>query len=231
MTDTCTTVSNANVFQNVAPAGRGAYLAHTFSALVLSLSLSAGLATVAFASQPTTEASAASEPPAELASIDGDKPAFTLDNLDRQHVALASQRSRILVVHFFATWCEPCRDELPALTRLVARSDPARLRVLAISVAEVDVRVRNFIEKMPVNFPILLDRDRSVAKSWNVSALPTTFILDRDLKPRLFVERDYNWDRVNTDELVKAFEAPSRLQNRNTKTENPSAYQSEGERR
>jgi peroxiredoxin len=231
LTGTCTTVSYGSVFQNVAPACRGAYLAHALALLALSLSLSTGLGAAVFAGQPTTESSAASEPPAELASIDGDKPAFTLDDLDRQHVALASQRSDVLVVHFFATWCEPCRDELPALTRLVARSDPARLRVLTISVAEVDARVRNFIEKMPVNFPILLDRDRGVAKSWNVSALPTTFILDRDLKPRLFVERDYDWDRVDASQLVKAFEDPSRLQNRNTKTENPAAYQSEGERR
>ncbi len=57
------------------------------------------------------------------------------------------------------------------------------------------MRVRNFVEKLPVNFPVLLDRDRSVAKAWNVSALPTTFILDRNLKPRLFVERDYDWDQ------------------------------------
>lgn len=110
-----------------------------------------------------------------------------------------------MVVHFFATWCEPCRDELPALNRLVARSDPAKLRVVTISVAEVDVRVRNFVEKLPVNFPVLLDRDRSVAKAWNVSALPTTFLLDRTLKPRLFVERDYDWDRLDIGEVLKSF--------------------------
>ena len=76
---------------------------------------------------------------------------------------------------------------------------------MTISVAEVDIRVRNFVEKIPVRFPILLDRDRSVAKSWNVSALPTTFILDRNLTPRLFVERDYDWDRLDVGQLLKSF--------------------------
>ena len=111
----------------------------------------------------------ASDAPAELAHIDRQKPPFSLDDLNRQPVSLSDQRSGVVVVHFFATWCEPCRDELPALNRLVARSDRSQLRVVTISVAEVDVRVRNFVEKIPVNFPILLDRDRSVAKSWDVS--------------------------------------------------------------
>jgi peroxiredoxin len=141
----------------------------------------------------------------QLAPIDARKPSFNLDDLNRQLVSLADQRSEILVVHFFATWCEPCREELPALNRLVARTDPKQVRVLTISVAEVDVRVRNFVEKLPVNFPVLLDRDRSVAKAWNVSALPTTFILDRNLKARLYVERDYDWDRVDVREWLRSF--------------------------
>jgi peroxiredoxin len=148
---------------------------------------------------------AAIDSAAELARVDTRKPVFNLDDLDRRVVSLADQRSEIVIVHFFATWCEPCRDELPALNRLVARTDPAKLRVLTISVAEVDVRVRNFVEKLPVNFPVLLDRDRSVAKSWNVSALPTTFILDRTLTARLFVERDYDWDRLDIRQVLKSF--------------------------
>jgi peroxiredoxin len=141
---------------------------------------------------------------AEFAESFAEKRVFSLDDLNRQPVSLADQRGEIVVVHFFATWCEPCRKELPALNRLVGRSDPRQLRVVTVSVAEVDVRVRNFVEKLPVNFPILLDRDRSVAKAWQVSALPTSFILDRNLQPRLFVERDYDWDRVDIRQLLKS---------------------------
>ena len=147
----------------------------------------------------------ASDAPSELTHTDTHKPPFSLDDLNQEPVSLADRRRDIVLVHFIATWCEPCREELPALNRLVARSDRSQLRVVTISVAEVDVRVRNFVEKLPVNFPILLDRDRSVAKSWNVSALPTTFILDHNLKPRLFVERDYDWDRLDVGQLQKSF--------------------------
>ncbi len=151
----------------------------------------------------------ASEQEAEAAELSawhgGSKPFFRLDDLSMARVALASQRADVVIVHFFATWCEPCRDELPALNRLVARSDPKRLRVLTISVAEVDVRVRTFVEKMPLDFPVLLDRDRSVTKAWKVSALPTSFILDCSLTPRLFVERDYEWDRFDPKQFVTDF--------------------------
>jgi peroxiredoxin len=179
--------SNVMVFRCAAPAGRGAF--HRSS-----LSLTATLALVVLTC--ATFVRTGDSP--ELRSLTGGpQPAFSLDDLSHRPVSLGDARGDIVLVHFFATLCEPCRDELPALRRLVERSDPARLTVISISVAEVDLRVRGFIEKTPVNFPVLLDRDRAVAKSWNVSTLPTTFILDRARKPRLFIERDYDWDRFD----------------------------------
>jgi peroxiredoxin len=195
------------VFAIAAPAWRGAN-----GRLWLALILGAGLALSAWPTASSAAGDSLAESstadlaqPAELAQIDGQRPLFNLDDLNRRAVSLADQQGEIVLVHFFATWCEPCREELPALNRLVARSDPGKLRVLTISVAEVDVRVRNFVDKLPVNFPVLLDRDRSVARAWNVSALPTTFILDRNLKPRLFVERDYDWDRFDVGQILKSF--------------------------
>lgn len=106
-----------------------------------------------------------------------------------------------MLVHFFATWCEPCREELPALVRLAKRGAPA-LTVVAISVAEVDSRVQRFIEPMAVSFPVLLDRDRAVAKAWRVSSLPTTFVLNGRLEPKLVVETDYAWDTIDPRQLI-----------------------------
>lgn len=138
-------------------------------------------------------------PPRLLPTQQDLKPAFTLEDADRSAIALNDLRGQIVVVHFFATWCEPCRVELPALRRLAERD--GSLRVLAISVAEPEARVRTFLEKMPLNFPVVIDRDRSVSKSWAVSALPTTYILDRELRPRLFVEQDYPWDQIDIPAL------------------------------
>lgn len=141
--------------------------------------------------------------PAELTTAQGDKPVFRLADTTGAEAALSAFAGHTVVVHFFATWCEPCREELPALNRLAERGRDKNLAVIAISVAEVPIRVRRFVEAMPVSFPILLDQDRAVAKAWDVSGLPTTFILDSDLKPRLAVEREYDWDRLDVATLVK----------------------------
>ena len=131
----------------------------------------------------------------------GNQSTFTLPDSRGAAVALDSERGHVVLVHFFATWCEPCREELPALNRLAARAS-GTVKVLAISVAEVDPRVRRFLETMPLDFPVLLDHDRAIAKAWNVSTLPTTFVLDADLHPRLVVETDFAWDSVDPATLA-----------------------------
>jgi len=135
------------------------------------------------------------------------RPDFSLDDLSGKTVPLKAFKGRTVLVHFFATWCEPCREELPALNRFLRRSG-ADLSVVAISVAEVDPRVRRFFEATPVDFRVLLDRDRTIAKSWKISALPTTYVLDADLKPVLVVEADFAWDTVEleppTGKLIKS---------------------------
>ncbi len=126
------------------------------------------------------------------------KPNFVLQNVDGKLVPLRAFKGRTVLVHFFATWCEPCREELPALNRFLKRS-AASASVVAISVADADQRVKQFFERTPVNFPVLLDRDRAVAKSWKVSTLPSTYVLDANMKPMLTVDADFQWDTVDID--------------------------------
>jgi peroxiredoxin len=127
------------------------------------------------------------------------KPDFSLRDLNGRSLALHAFRGRTLLVHFFATWCEPCREELQALGRFIDRSTN-NVSLLAISVAEPDRRLKRFFEHTPVNFPVVLDPDRTVAKSWNISALPTTYILDADLKPTFMVEGELPWDTIDPNE-------------------------------
>jgi peroxiredoxin len=136
---------------------------------------------------------------AELTPAGGPaKPDFSLHDLNGKNLALTAFKGRTVLVHFFATWCEPCREELPALNRFLRRSG-AGASVVAISVAEVDPRVKRFFEAAPVDFPVLLDRDRTIAKSWKISALPTTYVLDANMKPMLVVEADFAWDTVELE--------------------------------
>jgi peroxiredoxin len=132
------------------------------------------------------------------------KPSFTLDALAGHRIDLAKQNGRVVLVHFFATWCEPCRPEMAALQRLAERFAQRPLTILAVDVGEVDARVRRFFDTLPVTFPVLLDRDKAVTKAWKVAMLPTTYVLDRTLAPRFMVEGDFDWDRPDADRQLNA---------------------------
>lgn len=150
---------------------------------------------------PTATASGASD--LKIWS-DGQKPSFTLSDLSGTARDLQEFKGNVVLVHFFATWCAPCVEEMTSLRKLTEQMHGKPLKVVAVNVAEVELRVRAFFEKLPVNFPVLLDRDRAVTKAWEVYGLPSTFVLDADLTPRLFVEGDLDWPRP---EILKQLEA------------------------
>lgn len=137
---------------------------------------------------------------------DGQKPPLELDSLEHSRISLEDAKGGAVLVHFFATWCEPCVPEMAALQRLATRRSGEKLTILAVDVGEIDARVRNFLKKQPVSFPVLLDRDRATTRAWQVKALPSSFIFDADLTLVLFAERDIDWNdpAVNAalDEVV-----------------------------
>jgi thiol-disulfide isomerase/thioredoxin len=118
---------------------------------------------------------------------------IVLDDLSGNQIGLDALRGRVVLVHFFATWCEPCQAELTALQAFAARHEQHALSVVAIDVGEADMRVRRLVATIGFDRPVLLDRDRAVAKAWGVSALPTTVVLDNDSTPCLVAEGDLDW--------------------------------------
>ncbi|WP_017940996.1 MULTISPECIES: TlpA disulfide reductase family protein [unclassified Thioalkalivibrio] len=107
-----------------------------------------------------------------------DAPPLTLEDLDGHAHDLRDYRGRVVVVNFWATWCPPCRDELPSLQRLWEGLGPDGLVVLGVNVGEDADRIFFFTADYPVDFPLLLDRTASAIDTWPVRGIPTTFIID-----------------------------------------------------
>ena len=138
-----------------------------------------------------------------LVSVAGPAAAsFALPSLDGPTQELARLRGRVVLVHFFATWCEPCREEMASLQQLQARLAGRPFAIVPISVAEADGAVRRFFAGEPPPFAILLDRDRAVAKTWNIHTLPSTVVLDSGLQPRFIAQGDVDWARSDVMDRI-----------------------------
>jgi peroxiredoxin len=123
------------------------------------------------------------------------KPLFCLDQLQGGQSQLGHYRNSIVLVHFFATWCASCHDEITSLQQLNGQLKDQSVSILAVDVADLDVRAKRYFKNNRVNFPILLDREREIAKAWGVYSLPVTFILDKSLTPKYWVENNLDWNR------------------------------------
>jgi peroxiredoxin len=154
---------------------------------------------------PAQGAAADGEPSGKtrlVALDDSARPSFSLPSLDGPARELAQLRGQVVLLHFFATWCEPCRAEMASLRALQSRLVGAPFAIVPVSVAEADGAVRRFFAGESLPFAILLDRDRAVARAWNVQTLPATVVLDRALKPRFIAEGDVDWARPDVTKVL-----------------------------
>jgi peroxiredoxin len=108
-------------------------------------------------------------------------PDFTLDSTDGARVSLAAQRGQVVIVNLWASWCGPCRAEMPALQQLHDANRARGLQVLEVNstVQDDEASARAFARELGLRMPILLDRDGAVGQRYLLRALPTTFVVDR----------------------------------------------------
>lgn len=121
-------------------------------------------------------------------------PSLSLRDLEGRTHSLAAYRGKVLLVNFWATWCEPCRQEMPSIQRLRDRLGPKGLAVLAVNVDEPDARVRQFIKTTGLDLTILMDPNKTVTRNWGVRYLPVSFIVGPDGRVRYRVVGDIDWD-------------------------------------
>jgi peroxiredoxin len=114
------------------------------------------------------------------ATVGSPAPDFTLRDLAGHEVRLADLRGNVALVNFWATWCPPCREEIPSMLRLNRAMAGKPFRMLAISIDEGGKQaVEAYLSKDGAALPVLLDTDSKIGKRYGITGVPETFIIDR----------------------------------------------------
>ncbi|TVS14686.1 MAG: TlpA family protein disulfide reductase [Gammaproteobacteria bacterium] len=106
-------------------------------------------------------------------------PDFTLESRSGGTVALSDLKGEVVLLNFWATWCPPCRQEMPLLDQIYGRYEALGFTLLGVNVEQDSNLADRFLADVPVSFPILLDPQEQVSKLYQVPAMPTTVIIDR----------------------------------------------------
>ena len=152
------------------------------------LLLQAGLASLACTGTAAVASAQRSPWPRRRAT-----PALRLPTLAGEEWTLAHQRGQAVLLNFWASWCEPCRSEMPALEALAARHAADGLQVLAINYRETDAALARFTAAMPLDLPILRDTDGAAARAFGVRIFPTTVAIARNGRAVFSVVGEVDW--------------------------------------
>jgi peroxiredoxin len=118
---------------------------------------------------------------AYAATVSGPAPNFTLQSNAGGQVSLASLKGKVVMVNFWATWCVPCRQEMPHLEALYEKYNSLGFELLAVNVEKNNAEgARKWLQETPVTFPVLFDPENQVTKLYKVQTMPSTVIIGRD---------------------------------------------------
>ena len=106
-------------------------------------------------------------------------PAIDLMTVDGRPLSLQALRGKVVLVNFWATWCEPCIREMPSLQQLRDQLHADGFEVLAVNYQEGPARINSFIEKLQLSLPVVRDTDGSVARAWGARIFPANYLVDR----------------------------------------------------
>jgi len=116
---------------------------------------------------------------------------------------LSELHGRAVLLNFWATWCPPCRAEMPSLQQLSEIYGPEQLLVLAVNVGEGPRRIQQYLQASGLNLTVLLDQKSEMAEAWGVNAMPTTYLIDAAGRPRLRLRGEVDWTSREATALVE----------------------------
>lgn len=117
-------------------------------------------------------------------------PDFTLRTLSGPNLRLQEQRGRVVLVNFWATWCPPCRQEMPHLSKLYDKYGSSGFVLVGVNVDDDARKAVDLATRLGLKFPVALDTDKKVSRGYDVSAMPSTVLIDREGRVR-YVHRGY----------------------------------------
>ncbi len=123
-------------------------------------------------------------------TVASNAPDFTLRTLEGPNLRLKELRGQVVMVNFWATWCGPCRQEMPHLSRLSAKYQGAGFVLLGVNVDDDSHKAADMAQKLGLKFPVLMDADKSAISLFDVKTMPTTVLIDRSGKVR-FIHDGY----------------------------------------
>ena len=129
---------------------------------------------------------------------------FTLPVLGGENTSLSSFRGKVVILNFWATWCPPCREEMPSMESLYRRFKDEGLEIIAVDMMEDTETVSRFISNNGYTFPVMLDRLNRTGAVYGVSSIPASFILDREGRIIARVIGGISW---NSPRMIAAFDA------------------------
>lgn len=118
--------------------------------------------------------------PASADTSKGPAPDFALKSGDGKNLRLSEFRGDVVMINFWASWCGPCRQEMPLLEELYQEYEPLGFTILGVNVEENSAKAKDLLRKIPVSFPVLFDNTSKVSKLYDVVAMPSTVLIDRD---------------------------------------------------